>query len=117
MVTRSGVIKDAYLRLTTARYGYAAGLIGVVHAVGTDWAGQWYFQLSWLNRAGTRNKPLSEWSLNLRENDLEDFERITWEQVQKRLKESRPPSKPKPLRVPELWRGKRDPNQIRLFDF
>lgn len=120
MITRSDIIKDTYLRLTAARLGYSAGLIGTVHVVGTDWAGQWYFQLHWLNRpVSKRNKPLSEWSLNLRERDLEDFERIdTWDQVQELVKEARPLRKPKKraLRLPGPWRWKRHPNQIRLFE-
>lgn len=119
MLSRSGISKDSYLRLTTTRFGYSAGLIGTVHTIGIDWAGQWYFQLRWLNPpAGTRNKAISPWSLNLHEHDLEHFERITWEQVQELLKESRLPSKPrrKAIRLPGPWRGTRDPNQIRLFE-
>ncbi|MFO0777778.1 MAG: hypothetical protein U0223_09280 [Nitrospira sp.] len=118
MLTRSDIIKDLYLRLTTARLGYSAGLIGTVYTIGTDWSGNWYFQLRWLNRpAGKRQRPVSERSLNLRESDLEDFERITWEQVQELLKESRPPSKPrKALRLLGSWRVKRHPNQLRLFE-
>lgn len=120
MVIRTDIIKDTYLRLTTARLGYAAGLIGHVHTLGTDWAGQWYFQLRWLNRpVSKRNKPLSEWSLNFREKDLEDFERIdTWDQVQELVRESRPlrKSKQRALRLPGHWRWKRHPNQIRLFE-
>jgi len=120
MLTRSDILKDTYLRLMTARLGYPAGLIGTVHTVGTDWAGQWYFQLRWLNQpVGTRNKAVSPWSLNLREPDLEHFEQIeTWEQVQELLKESRPPTKPrrKALRLPGSWRMKRHPSQLGLFE-
>lgn len=120
MVICSDIIKDTYLRLTTARLGYSAGLIGTVHVVGTDCAGQWYFQLRWLNRpVSKRDKPLSEWSLNLRERDLEDFERIDiWDEVQEPVSESRPlrKSKKRALRLPGPWRWKRHPNQIRLFE-
>lgn len=118
MLARSDIVKDTYLRLTTARLGYSAGLIGTVYTIGSDWSGNWYFQLRWLNRpAGTRSRPVSEWSLSLRERDLSDFEQITWEQVQELLKESRPPSKPrKTRRLPGAWRVKRHPNQLRLFE-
>lgn len=119
MITRSDILENTYLRLTTARLGYFAGLVGTVHRIGTDWSGGWYFQLRWLNRAaGKRNRPVSEWSLNLRESDLEDFEKITWDQVQKLLKESKPPSKPSrmDIRLSGSLRWKRHPNQIRLFE-
>lgn len=118
MLSRSDIIKSIYLRLTTARLGYSAGLIGTVCTIGTDWSGNWYFQLRWLNRpAGTRSRPASEWSLNLRERDLSDFEQITWEQVQEVLKEARPPGRPrKAIRLPGAWRVKRHPNQLRLFE-
>lgn len=120
MLTRSDILKETYLRLTTTRRGYSAGLIGTVHTVGTDWAGNWYFQLRWLNQpVGTRNKAVSPWSLNLREDDLEHFERIdTWDQVQELLKELRPPSKPrkKALRLSGYSRVKRLPSQLGLFE-
>ncbi|MBX3319806.1 MAG: hypothetical protein KF890_07985, partial [Nitrospira sp.] len=71
-LTRADIVKDIYLRLTVPRFGFAAGLIGTVHTVDTDWWGHWYFQLRYLNPpAGTRNKPVSSWSLNLRDADLE----------------------------------------------
>ncbi len=118
MLTRSDIVKDTYLRLTTTRLGYSAGLIGTVYTIGTDWSGNWYFQLRWLNRpAGKRKRPVSEWSLSLRETDLGNFERITGEQVQELLKESRLPSKSrKTRRLPGAWRVKRHPNQLRLFN-
>ncbi len=104
LLSRADIVKDTYLRLTVSRFGNPAGLIGVVHTIGTNWSGNWYFQLRWLNPpAGTRNKPVSSWSPNLREADLEHFERIeTWERVQELLEESRPPSKPskKGIRIP-----------------
>ncbi|MBX3348170.1 MAG: hypothetical protein KF747_05430 [Nitrospira sp.] len=118
MLTRSDIVKDTCLRLTITRLGYSAGLIGSVYTIGTDWSGNWYFQLRWLNRpAGKRNRPVSEWSLSLRETDLGDFEQITCNEVQELLKESRPPSKPKKTRrLPGSWKVKRHPNQLRLFN-
>lgn len=118
MLARSDIVKDTYLRLTTARLGYSAGLIGSVYTIGTDWSGNWYFQLRWLNRpAGKRKRPVSEWSLSLRETDLGDFEQITCNEVQELLNESRPPSKPKKTRrLPGSWKVKRHPNQLRLFN-
>ena len=128
MLTRTDINKGIYLRLTVSHFGYPAGLIGTVHATGTDWSGNWYFQLRWLNRpTGKRNRPVSEWSLNLRDKDLEDFERIeSWEQVQELLRESRPQRKPRrkvnrrlrfsnPLgRIPI---GRRNPNQLKLYEW
>jgi hypothetical protein len=122
------ITKGIYLRLTASHFGYPAGLIGTVHSFGTDWSGNWYFQLRWLNQVtGKRNRPVSEWSLNLRDKDLKDFERIaSWEQVQELLRESRPQRKPrrkvnrrlrfsKPLkRVPRV---KRHPNQLKLYEW
>ena len=69
---------------------------GTVHTIGTDWAGQWYFQLRWLNPPiAKRNKAVSRWSLNLHENDVGHFERIdTWDQVPQLLRESGPQRKP-----------------------
>ena len=126
MVSRADITKDIYLRLTVSRFGYPAGLIGTVHTAGTDWSGNWYFQIRWLNRpTGKRNRPVSEWSLNLRDKDLEDFEWIeSWEQVQELLRESRPPSKrrKKGIRLPGYLRplgraprGKRHPGQLQLY--
>lgn len=126
MLTRVDIAKGIYLRLTASRFGYPAGLIGTVHTTGTDWSSNWYFQLRWLNRpTGKRNRPVSEWSLNLRDKDLEDFERIeSWEQVQELLRESRPQRKPrrKAKRLPRFSnplgrvpRGKRHPNQLKLY--
>ena len=128
MLTRADITKGSYLRLTASRFGYPTGLIGTVHTTATDWSGNWYFQLRWLNRPpGKRNKPVSEWSLNLRNEDLEDFKRIeSWEQVQELLKESRPQRNPrrkarKPLRFSNpLGRipiGRRNPNQLKLYEW
>ncbi|NGZ96799.1 MAG: hypothetical protein CV089_11865 [Nitrospira sp. WS110] len=126
MLTRTDITKGIYLRLTASRFGYPAGLIGTVHATGTDWSGNWYFQLRWLNRpTGKRNRPVSEWSLNLRDKDLEDFEQIeSWEQVQELLRELRPQrkSRRKARRLPRFSNplgrvpsGKRHPNQLKLY--
>jgi hypothetical protein len=119
MLTRADIIKDIYLRLTTTRLGRRAGLIGIVYAVGTDQAGDWYFQLRYLNSPpGTTTKAGSQWSLNLHENDLKHFERIdTWDQVQKLLRESRPPRKPRieEMKLPAAMIAKAHPNQLRLF--
>lgn len=127
MISRANITKGIYLRLTASRFGYPGGLIGTVHTTGTDWSGNWYFQLRWLNRpTGKRNRPVSEWSLNLRDKDLEDFERIeSWEQVQELLRESRPQRKPrrKARRIPRFSnplrrvpRRKKHPNQLKLYE-
>lgn len=128
MLTRPDITKGLYLRLTTSRFGYPVGLIGTVHTTGTDWSGNWYFQLRWLNRStGKRNRPVSEWSLNLRDKDLEDFERIeSWDQVQELLRESRPQRKARrkairPLRfsnhLGQIPIGRRNPNQLKLYEW
>ena len=120
MLAREDVSLDAYLRLKTPRLGKPAGLIGTVYAVGTDQAGDWYFQLRYLNEPlGTRTRAGSQWSLNLHEEDLEHFDRIdTWDQVKKLLRESKPPRKPRTeeMKLPAYLRGKGHPNQLRLFE-
>ena len=80
MIALADITNDIYLCLHTSRLGYPAGLIGIVHAVGRDWGGNWYFHLRDLNSpVGRRNNAVSGWRLN---HDLEDFERIeTWKQV------------------------------------
>jgi len=128
MLPRQDITKGLYLRLAASRFGYPAGLIGTVHTTGTDWSGNWYFQLRWLNRpTGTRQRPVAEWSLNLRDKDLEDFERIeSWEQVQELLRESRPQRKPRRkanrrLRfsnpLGRVLRGRKHPNQLKLYEW
>ncbi len=120
MLTRLDITKDIYLRWRTSRLGKPAGLIGTVCILGTDQAGDWYFQLRYLNSPpGTRTRASSQWSLNLHENDLEHFDRIdTWDQVQKLLRESGPPRKPRTeeMKIPACFRGKGHPNQLRLFE-
>ena len=127
MLSRQDIAKDIYLRLTASRFGYPAGLIGTVHSIGADWSGNWYFQLRWLNRAtGKRNRPVSEWSLHLRDKDLEDFKRIeSWEQVQELLREPRPQRKPRrkvkrlqrfPRHLGRVPRGNKHPNQLKLYE-
>ena len=77
---KADIVEGVYLKQTIERYGLPAGLIGVVHKVGTDWTGEWMFQLHYLNPpGGMRKKPVPPWSLNLRETDLVGFEVIgTW---------------------------------------
>jgi len=120
MITRPDITKGIYLRLSTTHLGHRAGLIGMVYALGTDQAGDWYFQLRYVNAPpGTRTRAGSQWSLNLHENDLEHFERIdTWGQVEQLLRESQPQKKPRTedMTRPASMRGKADPNQLRLFE-
>jgi hypothetical protein len=128
MLTCADITQGTYLRLTTARRGDPAGLIGIVHTIGTDWAGHWFFQLRYLNRPpGQRNKTVSPWSLNLHDHDLEHFEQIdTWEEVQNLLQESQRPSehgglprrsRQKGIRRPRYLRGTRHPNQLKLYEW
>ncbi|QPD02289.1 MAG: hypothetical protein Nkreftii_000063 [Candidatus Nitrospira kreftii] len=120
MLTRSDLSQGAYLRLKTPRLGKPVGLIGAVYALGTDQAGDWYFQLRFLNPPqGTRIRAGSQWSLNLHENDLEHFERIdTWDHVRQLLREPPPPKTPRSeeMKLPAYMRGNADLNQLRLFE-
>jgi hypothetical protein len=120
MLTREDVSQGAYFRLRTPHLGKPAGLVGIVHALGTDQAGDWYFQLRYLNSPpGTRTRAGSQWSLNLHEKDLEHFDRIdTWDQMQTLLRESGPPRKPRTeeMKLPGYLIGKAHPNQLRLFE-
>ena len=119
------VVEGIYLKQIAERYGTPAGLIAVVHKVGTDWTGEWSFQLRYLNQpTGTRTKPVSQWSLNIREKDLVAFELIgTWLSAQALLA-SPPPDKKKkgpklPANLPSrhpAWMRKWHPNQLRLFE-
>ncbi len=118
-MTRQDIIQGVYLRLRTPRLGKPAGLIGSVYYVGTDQAGDWYFQLRYLNApTGARTRAGAQWSLNLHEADLEHFDQInTWGEVQKLLLG---PGAARKSRAEELTRsaGKRKAhsNQLRLFD-
>ena len=76
-MTKDDIVEGVYLKQTNERYGIPAGLIGVVHQVSTDRTGEWVFLLRYLDHpGGTRKKPHSLGSLNLREKDLDDFELI-----------------------------------------
>ncbi len=131
-MTKDDIAEGVYLKQTNERYGTSAGLIGVVHQVSTDWTGEWVFQLKYLNRlGGTRTRPVSQWSLNLREKDLVDFDLIgDWITTQALLESAPSPRKAKTaLNIPAsspgrltamrrklpAWR-RVHPNQLRLFD-
>ncbi|WHZ28092.1 MAG: hypothetical protein OJF51_002890 [Nitrospira sp.] len=125
MLQRNEVVEGIYLKQITERYGTPAGLIAVVHKVGTDWTGEWSFQLRYLSQpAGTRTKPVSQWSQNIREKDLGDFELIgTWLSVQALLVSPPPDKKKKGSKLPAnlpsrhpAWMRKWPPNQLRLFE-
>ncbi|MDR4470340.1 MAG: hypothetical protein MRJ68_18920 [Nitrospira sp.] len=118
MLTREDITQGAYLRLCTSHLGNPAGLIGVVYAVSTDQAGEWYFQLRYLNASsGTKTRPGLQWSLNLHEDDLEHFERLnTWEAEQ--FLKSGPSRDPRAeeMKLPTYCKEKAHPNQLRLFE-
>jgi hypothetical protein len=116
MLNRDDVMPGVYLRQTT---GDRMGLIAVVHQVGTSLSGEWFFQLRYLGRpAGTRKRPGSEWSLNLRKKDLADFDLIgPWISAQTLLAASPPSSKLKKEPTVLTWRrGTPHPDQLRMFD-
>ena len=118
---KADIVEGVYLKQTIGRYGIPAGLIGVVHTVGTDWTGEWMFQLHYLNPpGGMRKKPVPPWSLNLLEKDLADFELIgTWTAVQALLASAHSTKPKKEPRLPRLSAGtgkKVHLNQLRLFE-
>jgi hypothetical protein len=116
MVDREEIAHGVYLRQTA---GDRMGFIAVVHRVGISLSGEWFFQLRYLGcPAGTRKRPGSEWSLNLREKDLADFELIgPWISAQALLASSPPSSKLKKEPTLLTWRrGTPHPDQLRMFD-
>ena len=116
MVDREEIVHGAYLRQTA---GDRAGLIAVVHRVGTSLSGEWFFQLRYLSRpAGTRKRPVSEWNVNLREADLAHFDLIgPWISAQALLALSPRSSKLKKEPTLLTWRrGTPHPDQLRMFD-
>lgn len=116
MINRDEIVLGVYLQQIA---GHWPGLIAVVHQVGTSLSGEWFFQLRYLSRpGGTRKRPGSEWSLNLREKDLADFDLIgPWISAQAVLASSPPSSKQKKEPVLLTWRrGIPHPNQLRMFD-
>jgi hypothetical protein len=124
MLMREDIIEGMYLKQTRERYGIPAGLIGVVHQVSTDRTGEWIFLLRYLDHpGGTRKKPHSLGSLNLREKDLDDFELIgDWITAQALLESAPSPRHGKNApNIPARPRGRRawmkyQPNQLRLFE-
>lgn len=116
MVEREAIALGVYLRQTG---GDRPGLIAVVHRVGTSLSGDWFFQLRYLGRsAGTRQRRVSEWSLNLREKDLVHFELIgPWISAQAILASSPGSRKSKKEPMILTWkRGIPHPKQLLMFD-
>ena len=116
MLTREDIALGVYLQQAT---GDRAGLIAVVHRVGTSLSGEWFFQLRYLSRpAGRRKRPGLEWSLNLYEKDLVHFSLIgPWISAQALLAASPPSSKSKKEPMVLSWkRGIPHPDQLRMFD-
>jgi hypothetical protein len=119
-MTKDDIVEGVYLKQTNERYGIPDGLIGVVHQVSIDRTGEWVFQLRYVNPpAGTRSRPVSPWSLNLHEHDLEHFELLSgWDQAQRLLRVSGPPRKRRreEMKLLAYWRGKGHPKQLCLFE-
>ena len=116
MVTREDIALGVYLKQST---GDRMGIIAVVHRVGISLSGEWFFQLRYLSRpAGTRGRAGLEWSLNLREKDLTNFDLIgTWLSAQALLAAS--PSARKSKKAPRVqsWmRARERPKQLQLFE-
>lgn len=119
---RDNIVEGVYLKQTKERYGIPAGLIGVVHQVSRDWTGEGVLLLRYLDHPeGTHKRPASQWSLNLREKDLADFELIgTWITAQALPANS--PGKPKKAtflcrKYPRIsaWMRPQDRHQLKLF--
>ncbi|MBI5673192.1 MAG: hypothetical protein HZC50_08110 [Nitrospirae bacterium] len=116
MIDREVIALGVYLRQTA---GDRPGIIAVVHRVGTSLSGEWFFQLRYLGcPTGTRKRPGSEWSLNLRETDLAHFELIgPWISAQALLASRPPSSKLKKESTLLTWRrGTPHLDQLRMFD-
>jgi hypothetical protein len=125
-MTKRDIVEGVYLKQTNERYGAPAGLIGVVHQVSTDRTGEWVFLLRYLDHpGGTRKKPHSLGSLNLREKDLDDFELIgDWISAQallesaprsRKLSERKVPARSVSRRWLPAWK-RVHPNQLGLFE-
>ncbi len=87
-----------------------------MYAVGTDQAGDWYFQLRYLNSPpGTKTRAQSQWSLNLHDEDLEYFDRIDSGEVQRLLRDA-PIKMTKETKPPASLRTNVYLNQLQLFE-
>ena len=116
MVDREAIAPGVYLRQVA---GEGIGLIAVVHRVGTSLSGEWFFQVRYLNRpAGPKKRLVTEWSPNLREHNLVNFDLIgTWIAAQTLLAASPPSRKTKKEPIQLTWkRGIPHPKQLRMFD-
>ncbi len=117
MINKNDVVEGIYLKQITPRGDDPAGLVGVVHHIGTRWTGQWCFQLRYLNRpTGKKHQGRSPWSLSLTEEDLADFE-LLGTRIPDGVLIAALPSKPKKApKLPAWMRPKGHPNQLRLFE-
>ncbi len=94
MVDRVAMVPGVYLRQTATE---GMDLIAVVHRVGVSLSGEWFFQVRYLNLpGGPKKRAIAEWSPNLREKDLADFDLIgSWIIAQTVLAASPPSRKSK----------------------
>jgi hypothetical protein len=84
MVRREDII-GCYLRTLSDSFGVSAGTLAQVDSVGTTWQGEFVFTVRWLNiRPGTQQRPRSDRSLNLWEQDMAHFEAVQ-ERAERRL--------------------------------
>lgn len=116
MVDREAMTPGVYVRQMACK---GMGLVAVVHRVGTSLSGEWFFQVRYLNRpVGPKKRSVREWSSNLREKDLVDFDLIgSWITAQMLLAERSSSRKSKKEPIVLTWkRGIPHPKQLRMFD-
>ncbi len=116
---REDIAEGTYLRLITDWSGSPAGLLAVVHHVGTNWTGEWSCHVRYLDRlVGKRIKGVSPESVSLRETDLVHFELVgTWIPSEIFQISNHPSAKPVNIRSRSAWRRRRRHlRQLCLFD-
>ena len=80
MVTQDKIVTGLYLRTLNDRLGVPRGTLARVETVGSYWTGEFLFTVRWLLGSGTKQRAISDRSLNLWESNLSDFEPVTEQQ-------------------------------------
>src|SRR5688572_2890450 len=77
MVRKEEIEKGRYLRTCSDVLVVSTGTLAQVDSVGSTWQGEFVFTVRWLNiRPGTQQRPRSDRSLNIWEQDLAEFEAV-----------------------------------------
>jgi hypothetical protein len=75
MLNRDDITPGLYVQTVSDRLGVPAQTFARVETLGTVWTGEFVFTVRWLNiKPGSKQRPRSDWSLNLWEQDLAHFE-------------------------------------------